>query len=605
MKKWCVTLLCCVLTACANVPLTSIPATASSPEIDTRDTALAVMARLAQQRGKASMPQIEKLSKETTPIGEDEVESTEYNRTDDASTQSTPNPVKKTAPLKFDLVAAAAGLSDETKGIPVSGVYPLVDGVEAFAVRNALIKNAQKTLDLQYYSLQRGLSTRIMIRELVYAANRGVRIRILLDDMEALGRDQEMSLLNAHANIEVRVFNPVRRWRGTRVTRALMFVGHLPTMHRRMHNKLWLADGVLGITGGRNLGDRYFNASEHDNFSDMDVLVGGQVIDPMKQMFNSYWQSSNTLPISQFDKGPTELSQNALKNLILKTNKLTKKERVQHHPYLTALIQAETHILPDVLPNMIWGRVDFVSDADSKINHTPSNTHLALTKDESKPTETPVFDALVNAVARTQKELILVNPYFIPGPEFSDLLINLVKQGRKVTVITNSLESNDVPLVNGPYESYRQRLLEGGVNLYELRGFPEADKSPQWRHPIFSWKGSRAALHTKAAIIDEQVSFVTSMNLDPRSVIWNTELGLTIHEPKFAQRLRQNLLTATDPRYSYHVQLNKNGKPTWQSGSLDAEDEKSGIQIQTREPGNVWRRLQKWLGKHIVPERYL
>ncbi|GHA74546.1 phospholipase D family protein [Formosimonas limnophila] len=605
MKRWCVALLSGLLAACANVPLTSISTAEKSPEIDTTDTALAVMTRLAQQRGKASMPQIEKLSKETTPICEDEVESTAYKRTDDASTQSTPNPVKKTTPSKYDLVTATANLSDEQDDASASGVYPLVDGVEAFAVRNALIKNAQKTLDLQYYSLQRGLSTRILIRELVFAANRGVRIRILLDDMETLGRDQEMSLLNAHANIEVRVFNPIRRWRGTRITRALMFVGHLPTMHRRMHNKLWLADGVLGITGGRNLGDRYFNASEHDNFSDLDVLLSGQVIEPMKQMFNDYWQSSNTLPISQFAKGPTELSQNALKNLILKTNKLTKKERVQHHPYLTALIQAESHILPDVLPNMLWGQVEFVSDADDKINHKPISTQLALPNQTSSHTDTPVFNALVNEITRTQKELILVSPYFVPGTEFTNLLIDLVKQGRQVTVITNSLESTDVPLVNGSYEPYRQRLLEGGINLYELRGFPNAGKSPQWRHPIFSWKGSRAALHSKAAIIDGQVSFVTSMNIDPRSVIWNTELGLTIRQSQFAQRLRKDLLTATDPRYSYHVKLNKNGKPEWQSSSLEAGSENLRTHIRTRESGNLWRCLQKWIGRHIVPERYL
>ena len=508
-----------------------------------------------------------------------------------------------------------------------SGIYPLSDGVEAFAVRNALIKNAKHSLDLQYYSLHKGLSSRLLIRELVRAADRGVKIRILIDDMDTLGRDKEMTILAAHENIGVRIFNPIRRMRGTVVSRWLMFVPNISTQHRRMHNKVWLADGVLGITGGRNIGDRYFNGNESDNFSDLDVLLGGAAVRQMQTSFDDFWNSAKSIPVEVFEKAPQADNAGDIQKMIFSTNALTRKERVLRHPYLTALDEAEHNVLPSVLPKLMWGAVDFYSDVPGKVSEPPPAMGVHVPQNDVK-SGSVVFDALMPYILAAQHEVIIANPYFLPGDDVLSSLSGLVKRGVAVTVLTNSLESNDVPLVNGPYARYRLKLLKAGVRLYELRGFPDVEKTPQWRLPIFSWKGSRTALHTKAVVIDGAVSFVGSMNFDPRSIVWNTEVGVISKQQPFAQSLRDILNNAMSLDYSYAVRLDEMGRLEWRthehtdgrdkidaSGgkainkkrsidprSLDMTPQK--VEVFRRERGNFWRRLEQRVGAWL-PETFL
>lgn len=499
-----------------------------------------------------------------------------------------PKMVAKVTPVEV-MKKSRVALSDMFKNEPSqsSGIYPLVDGVEAFAVRNALIKNAQHSLDLQYYSLQRGLSSRLLIRELVHAADRGVRVRILVDDMDMLGRDHEMTVLSAHPNIDVRIFNPIRRFRATMATRIAMFAINLPTQHRRMHNKVWIADGVLAITGGRNIGDRYFNAGDQDNFSDLDVLLSGQVLEQMRTSFDTYWNSNQAFPVETFEKNP-EGNLADIPKMIFKINALTRKERVARHPYLTALAQAENNVLPTILPKFTWGDIKFFVDTPDKISQ--SVPHLGVTTRDS--TSVPL-NALIPHIENAKKEVFIISPYFIPGDELTRMLSNLARKGVHVALLTNSLESNDVPLVNGPYSRYRTALIKAGVEIYELRGFPDVDKLPQWRLPIFSWQGSRTALHTKAVVIDGVVSFVGSMNLDPRSVIWNTEAAIITEQTLFADKLRAVFLNAIERRYSYQVTLDANGDLLW-SAPVD------GMPPIRKEPSNFWRRLQKRIGVSAV-----
>lgn len=461
-----------------------------------------------------------------------------------------------------------------------SGIYPLTDGVEAFAMRATLIKNAQHSLDLQYYSLHKGLSSRLLIRDLVRAADRGVQVRILIDDMNMLGRDHEMTIFSAHPNISVRMYNPVRRFRATAVSRIVMFAFNLKTLQRRMHNKVWIADNTLAITGGRNIGDRYFNASSSDNFADLDVLVGGQVVADMQASFDQYWQAPEVLPVEAFEKNPAG-DVVAIQKMIFKTNALTRKERVARHPYLNALNESETHILPRVLPQMLWGQIDFFADAPDKINQSPPSMLVQINPSGSVP-----FDALLPYIQNAKKEVLIVSPYFIPGDGFTQVLSDLMARGVRVILFSNSLESNDVPLVNGPYGRYRKTLLQAGLELYELRGFPDVPKEPQWRLPFFSWNGSRIALHSKAVVIDGETSFVGSMNIDPRSLVWNTELGLIAHSDAFAKQLRAGFFSAFEPRYSYKVTLDGQGRLNW-SAPIE------GLPPTRVEPGNLWRRLQR------------
>lgn len=580
-----------VLSGCANV----LTRTAPPQTLDDRTTPpypqskLGKMARVTQEKRANAQAELEAIEQDHQ--------------------KSVSKPTSKTRTILSiprNKTISTPDLSDPNSNT-LSGVYPITDGVEAFATRSALVKNAQYRLDLQYYSLKKGLSSRLLIRELVAAADRGVLIRILLDDTEVLGRDEEMSILDGHPNIEVRVFNPVKRWRTSKVTRSLMFVYHLKSLHRRMHNKLWIADGSMAIAGGRNVGDRYFNASEENNFTDFDVLVTGHAITPINESFERFWRSSNAYTVSLFDNRSTNYSQKELHDIIVDTNNLTQTEKVIRHPYLVTLHDAESQLLTRILPKMYWGKVDFFVDDDQKINREPLINAIQLPKNNTENPDTPVFNAIAKMVATTQHELIIVNPYFIPGDEFAHMLIDLAQSGKRVVVITNSVESNDIPLSNAPYDRYRKMLLKGGIELYELRGHPDVETTPQWRRPIFSWNGSRSELHTKVAIVDGKTSFMGSMNLDPQSIIWNTEIGLSIAQEKFSSDMHDLLLGVTNPRYSYRVVLN-NGTLEWHSANrqIDPQTKRTILvpQIQTQEPGNFLRHIQKGVGK-LIPEKYL
>lgn len=503
----------------------------------------------------------------------------------------------------------------ENRPADETGAYPLVDGVEAFAIRQALVRHAKHTLDLLYYALEKGLTSRLLARDLIEAADRGVKIRILLDDMDTLSFNQSMSLINTHSNIEVRVFNPVRKWRNNRFTRAWMFLKHIKTSHRRMHNKLWISDEILGIMGGRNLSDRYFNASDTDNFSDIDVLLAGAAAHQMQAHFDAYWTSDNTLPIQAFNDNPFQLSDKSIKHMIRRINRLTKKERVEKHPYLTALAEAQNKILPKALSQMAWGQTTVYMDPPYKINQPPRSLQIELANDHThEDPMTPAFNELVRAIRQTRHELIIVNSYFLPGLELTQLLIELVDRGCKVMVITNSLESNDVPMIHAHYDAYRRRLMAAGVQMYEFRGYPILPKDrPQWRNPVFTWKGSRAALHSKAAVIDGSISYVGSLNLDPRSILWNTEVGTVIEQRELAQKLRHYMLAATSPKYTYQLHLSTTQQLTWttrekytpkRSKKAEPTHAPSVIVTLDHEPGNLWRRFQKWIGR-LVPEYLL
>ncbi|MBS1175445.1 MAG: clsC [Burkholderiaceae bacterium] len=499
-------------------------------------------------------------------------------------------------------------MAERTGEAADSAVYPLSNGVEAFAARSALIKHAKYSLDLQYYTLQKGLSSRLLLREVVIAADRGVRVRILLDDREQLGRDKEMLVLNAHPNIEVRLFNPIKRYRSNIVSRWMVFLSNLSSLRRRMHIKMWLADGVLGITGGRNLGDRYFNAGDADNFSDMDVLLGGTVVDKMQAGFDDYWNSEQVMSVDAFDSQHIDMRREQISQMIFSTSKLTQLERVSRHPYLQALKDTEQEMLPIVLSKVTWGQVEFLIDPPSKINHYPDPAHISLSEDGEIRMDTPVFDNLIRAMSQAKKEVLIVSPYFLPGDELTQFLINLHNAGVRITILSNSLQSNDVPVVNGHYDYYRDRLLQAGIAMYELRGYPDVPAQPQWRHPIFSIKGSRTALHSKVVVIDGQTSFVGSMNLDPCSVTGNTEVGVLIQQPAFAEQMRQLFLTQLDPKYSFEMRQNQ-GKTVWYLGAESNLDETqtmrhiSGTTLKN-EPGSLWRKLQKYIGTWL-PEHYM
>ncbi len=468
-----------------------------------------------------------------------------------------------------------------------SGFRLLPASNEAFAARAELIRAAQHSLDLQYYIVHDGLSTRALVKELLQAADRGVRIRILLDDTTSDGEDYRIALLAAHPNIQIRVFNPLHLGRLTGVTRVIGRGLNLSQQHRRMHNKLWLADSAAAIVGGRNLGDEYFDAEPNMNFTDIDMLAIGPVARDLAQSFDQYWNSRLSKPIEEFVwRQPSQKDlDKARKGLrdYLDTARVEQPElyerllAYQHDPKLKVW-----------LDELIWAPGIALWDAPSKV----------LASGEPDP-QLLLTTQLAPHLQGAKRDLVMVSAYFVPAPAGLQYLIGLADNGVEIRLLTNALEATDVPAVHGGYAPYRQEMLEHGMRLFELRSQPGAD-SP----PAYSFSGSsNSSLHSKAIVIDKQKSFVGSFNVDPRSVLWNTEVGVLVDSPKLAAYLRELALQGMKPSVSYEVRLQHDANGATRMVWLGEDDGKEFV--LNEEPGSRWRRFNAWFARAIGLEKML
>ena len=465
-----------------------------------------------------------------------------------------------------------------------SGFRLLPASTEAFAARMKMIRHAQVSLDVQYYIVHDGLSTRALVGELLRAADRGVRVRILLDDTTSDGNDYQIAILAAHPNIAIHVFNPLHIGRSNFVTRTLGRLLHLSRQHRRMHNKLILADSSLAIVGGRNLGDEYFEIDQGLNFTDLDLLSAGPVAEQLANSFNQYWNHPLSVPIQQFLRSPpttAELAE-ARRQIVAYLQAEQRKESARYQHLMLDLQEPQ---LGQWLEELIWAPGAALWDDPDKIN-APGipDAHLLLTTQLQ-----PSLDAV-------EHEMTLVSAYFVPTADGVAYLTRHAERGVTIRILTNSLEATDVPVVHGGYAPYRRQLLEAGVQLFELRRQPDQDTS------INITGESESSLHSKAAVFDQREVFLGSLNLDPRSVLWNTEVGVLIDSPELAREVHRLTLEGTSPALSYEVRLIEHDGTTrmvW-----IAEDE-GRQRILTREPGGTWRRINAWLSRIIGLERML
>ncbi|WP_310348360.1 phospholipase D family protein [Pseudomonas sp. BE134] len=464
-----------------------------------------------------------------------------------------------------------------------SGFRLLPNSSEAFRARAELIRNAQKSIDLQYYIVHNGLSTRVLVHELLGAADRGVRIRILLDDTASDGQEEVIATLAVHPNIYIRVFNPLHLGRSTLVTRTMGRLLDLSQQHRRMHNKLWLADNSVAIVGGRNLGDEYFDAKPDLNFTDMDLMCFGPVAEQLGHSFDQYWNSTLSQPIS---------------DLVL--NKPTAEDLLKSRQDLEQSLQGartENKALYDHLmtyrskpqlntwrKQLIWAHGQAMWDAPSKVLADDEPARSLLMATQLRP-----------ALDSVSKEFILISAYFVPQKPGMSYLTGRADAGVDVRLLTNSLEATDVPAVHGGYAPYRKTLLEHGVKLYELRRQQDDPSGGSSRG--FSG-GSDSSLHTKAMILDKQKVFIGSFNFDPRSVFWNTEVGVLVDSSELAGYMRELALDGMAPAVSYQARL-ENGEIVW-----IAEDD--GVRHTLHEePGGKWRGFKAWLSDKIGLEKML
>lgn len=422
-----------------------------------------------------------------------------------------------------------------------------------FALRSRvdLINAADTTIDVQYFIWQNDASGIFVIEKLLQAADRGVRIRALIDDIQLKGLVSKLNVLDEHPNIEIRIFNPfsMRIHFPLELFRVAEFAIDGNRLNHRMHNKLFVADNQLAILGGRNIGDDYFGYSKKRNFIDTDILLSGDIVNKLSKGFDSYWNSRWAFPVSEI--AHAHMRKDNLEMLRERINK-----RLANYPQLITLSnESSFKYTIDRL-----GKAYVLSEAETVIDD-PS------VRWPDRPDE--IAAELTKVAMNVQKEVLIVSPYLVPTPNTFDIAKVLQARGVRIKVVTNSLATNDIVIAHSAYARYRKAILASGVELYEMRADPE------FTGKIISEQNS---LHSKYIIFDDEVVFIGSMNLDRRSLYLNTELGVVLRSRGLADALRDSFRTLILPENSWRVTNTENGlRWTSSAGIVDKEPAKSDM----------------------------
>jgi putative cardiolipin synthase len=419
-----------------------------------------------------------------------------------------------------------------------SGVYPLGIPKEAFAARVVLARRAESSLDVQYYIWHADTTGWLMFEEVWNAAERGVRVRMLLDDNGIAGLDPTLAALDGHPRIEVRLFNPYPN-RGVKV---LGYLTDFKRLNHRMHNKSFTADAQATIVGGRNIGDEYFEAGSETVFTDLDVVAVGPIAGEVGTAFDLFWNSESAYPAESIlpPAKPDALAEMKAKFAAVQAS----AEAVEYIDAVKATTLVEKLMAREL--RMEWSRVQLVCDEPAKTLGKAEEADLMLTR-------------LKQVIGQPEREMDIVSPYFVPREGGTKSLCGYVERGIRLRVFTNSLAATDVGSVHAGYSKSRKDLLRCGVILYELK--PDAESAEAHRTGS-AGGGASASLHAKTISVDRSRVFVGSFNLDPRSVSLNTEMGLVIDSPELAAKVSTRLDEALG-RVAYHVVLTENGSLEW------------------------------------------
>ncbi|AKG17075.1 phospholipase D family protein [Moraxella bovoculi] len=430
----------------------------------------------------------------------------------------------------------------------LSGYYPIATGANAFASRSILSDMATKTIDIQYYIWHNDEAGQMMVKDLWEAAERGVMVRLLLDDFNSSPKLDELLLAFAkHPNVAVRLANPM-------VYRKFRTVNYLisPTrINRRMHNKSMTFDNQLSIIGGRNIGDEYLNNAKNNNFTDMDVLLIGPVVDEITTSFEEYWAASSSYDIETIVKPSGKTITDVIDAAILQNNYTAMGQ--QAHALRTYRRAVETSTISEDLLNkrvpFRWAKIEFLADDASKLTKTADlDTHLV--------------GLLQERLGRPNQRLSIISSYFVPTRNGVRTLKRLAKSGVKISILTNSFDATDVGAVHAGYGHWRHDLLSAGVDLYELKSTAVNDKQDDnkfWRTKQIT----TTSLHAKAFAVDHEQVFIGSYNIDPRSANFNTELGVMIYDERLAEQLHNALRNQRLLNQAYKVVLTKQNTLEW------------------------------------------
>jgi cardiolipin synthase C len=485
--------------------------------------------------------------------------------------------------------------------------FAILDGEDAaFAGRLALVRAAQRSIDLQYYAIHADASTEQLLQELRQAARRGVRVRLLLDDFNTVGKDAQVLRLAFEPNVDIRLFNPLAGSRASLLGRVFVSLNDMARIQKRMHNKMFIADNAMGITGGRNLGDAYFGGDGKSNFVDLDVLAAGRIVRAMSASFDRYWNDELAYPMQTL-VSPDELEQ------LRQPARPAEAESPQAAAVPVAAASQPRPIAPaSVLQNvsstaampsppapldlsrlrLVWAPALLLQDKPDKIG----------SDDDEVAAGDTVVDGLLQLMDDAKQDVLIVSPYFVPGKAMMERLGRLKERGVSVRVLTNSLASNDAPAAHAGYARYRRDLVALGVELYEMRAGPEANGSGS-SGSVSAGGGSksrtsRPSLHSKAVVIDRRLSVIGSMNLDLRSQRNNSEVALLIRSAPLAQTAQERI-EAMMSAGAYRVEL-AGDKLVWRAPRGAA------FKDATSEPeANAKQKMLAWLIAPFAPDEML
>ena len=449
-----------------------------------------------------------------------------------------------------------------------SAFYPLKEGIDALGARLRLIDAAEQSVDLQYFLMKDDVVGALLSNKLLEAADRGVRIRFLLDDIFTSIKDRDLYVLDEHKNIDVRLFNPIAR----RGMRKLNYLGDFSRANRRMHNKSFTVDGSFTIVGGRNIASEYFSLKDDSEFFDLDVLAKGAVVKEVAESFDEFWNHSKSLPIKYLGKTPRRED--------LDKARVSIEDIMQSRGADVYQAAIDSQLLKDLIELRI---ADFKAEA-YVISDSPDKLERSI-RDDSIHLVKTLGEILLSA----QDEVIIFTPYFIPTKKGMVFWQRVIDNGVQVSVLTNSLASTNHVPVHAAYESYRKGLLALGFNLYEAR--PDAIQ-------VLKDVDQVSTLHTKLIIVDNRYLFIGSLNMDPRSIIINTEMGIMIDSEELAKEFLEDR-TSNFRQLVYHLQLNQRNKIEWHG------IESGGEVVLYKDPQTSWWRRFKAKLYKILPEGQL
>ena len=449
-------------------------------------------------------------------------------------------------------------------GNDCSGFAVLNRGEEALRWRLVMADSARKTIDAQYYIWHKDASGALLLDRLIRAADRGVRVRLLVDDTQIMDSRKTTAALNLIPNIEVRSFNPFVSKTILGFSRAFEFIIHMDRLNHRMHNKLMVADNAVAIVGGRNIGDEYFGLHHDTNFRDMDLIAVGPIAADVSSSFDLYWNS-------KWSFAPEAIS----------NEKPNEKEKQKGKKRLRKIIDKNSAPLNALgIEPGNWDNL--IAKMHNQLVFSKARVVYDIPPNESSREFTRAAKEISELMRKTKKELLIVSPYFVPTEKGIEEIRELVSRGIKIHILTNSLASNDVVITHSAYKRYRKQLIEAGVELYELRADAK-DRDFYSTEPLVSrWLG----LHAKVIISDRARVFVGTMNLDPRSAIQNTEIGLIVNSPELAEKLEAVFERDLQPENSWKVKFDEEGRIIWKSSA--------GIR-KTPPAKSFWQRIQDWL----------